>query len=213
MKRTSLILTIIITILVIVSTTITFAWIFLRDEKVVDKEFGNVDVKSNLYFLNGTEKTDPILADSVLGISKVNTYRVNVTDINSLYHINKLRLDFEINSKIDTYFRIKVIDTLTATKTDSSGKTYEYALVNEEIPYEFNQLEDWYFDISTNWLYYKNKVNNTTNEISYITEGLNYGLKPLGYSIQFMVIIDAVQAHLGPLNNWGLSNAPWGGNW
>lgn len=213
MKRTSLMLAIIITIIVIISTTITFAWIYLKEETNIDKDFGNVDVKTELYFQNGYEKTDPILTDSILGSVKNKVYRVNVTDINSLYHINKLRVNFKINSKIDTYFRVKVIDTLTATKTDSSGRTYEYALVNDEIPYEYNQLDDWFFDISTNWLYFKTKVNSSTNDINYIIEGLNYGLKPVGYSIQFMVIIDAVQAHLGPEKNWGLDSAPWGGNW
>lgn len=211
-KSYKTILIVLSTLLVLTTSIFTYAYLTQKTDKEDVIPIGLVKVNSHIYFQNGNEKTNPQQVETISNHFKENVYHVNISNLNSLYHINKLRIDFNVESSIETYFRVKILDTLTLTRTKSDGTIEELAITfNEPVNYQIGT--NWYYH-SDDWYYYQNKViKNNNNIIPFIIEGLEYDLMQPQYNIQFAIVVEAVQSHLGPIHNWHLETKPWGGEW
>lgn len=189
------------------------AYLLFYDDAFDDVTVGLVKVDANVYFEKNNLIIPPVYVETLNPYFK-NVYHVNISNLESNYHINNLRVDFNVTSNVDTYFRIRIFDSTTITYIRADGTTAELVVPSTElIEYEIDLLSDWYYDEINDWYYYKYKTQDEV--ISFIKEGLEYNLMPKEYQIQFGVLIEAVQAYLGPVNNWGLASQPWpgGGEW
>ena len=210
-KSYKTILIVLSTLLVLTTSIFTYAYLTQKSDKEDEIPIGLVKVNSHIYFENGSDKTPPQQVETITNHYKENVYHVNISNLNSLYHINKLRIDFNVESSIETYFRVKILDTLTLTRPKSDGTIEELAITSNE-PVNYNIASNWYYH-NDDWYYYQNKVIKNDNTIPFIIEGLEYDLMQPQYNIQFAIVVEAVQSHLGPNNNWHLETKPWGGEW
>ncbi|MFW5888948.1 MAG: hypothetical protein ACOCUD_01070 [Bacillota bacterium] len=203
---------------------ISYAWFTEEDSIDFTGEFGFVDVDINVFFEDdvlGEVQAEEVVIDETNNITKPGVYYVNITSPTADYFIEDLRINIEVNSNVNTYFRLKIYEQLTFIYEDISGTTNELAVLYQEgveLNYDFS---NWYdnrtFD---NYLYYQNeviRVNETTPLIidlvdSYFETG-NFQTKGPGYSLQIAFSIEAVQSDGGPQNVWGLDVPPWGGSW
>ncbi|MFA5692199.1 MAG: hypothetical protein WC907_01170 [Acholeplasmataceae bacterium] len=187
------------------------AYLLFFDTSNENVTVGKVVVNSIVYFEKNNAAIPPSKVETIYPHLK-DVYYVNISDLESDYHINNLRVDFDVLSNVDTYFRIRLFDSTTIKYIRADGSTAELVLPTTElIEYEIDLIDDWYYDEINDWFYFKQV---TKNEIvSFIHAGLEYNLMPKEYQIQFAIQIEAVQAYLGPINNWGLNEPPWGGEW
>jgi hypothetical protein len=124
-----------------------------------------------------------------------------------------------VESDVDTYIRIKLLDQLVITTVDYLGNRTEIPIIAERTEFYYDQT-NWYYNEADDYYYCKQKVQrvsaNEANIISFVASyfpGVHYNTRPLGYSIQMGIRTEAVQAYRGPQENWGLNNPPWGGTW
>jgi hypothetical protein len=182
---------------------------------------------------------------------KSGVFRINVTDINADDYIENLRITIKVNSTVDTYIRVSIIDALTLATIDFSGNRGEVSIVDQPINYSFSRkwdvngviyedlydaevalggitandtvirLDDWFDNrLNDGYYYYPKKIERSTfsSELSIpfieAYDGLEFKVKPFGYTLQIAIIVEAIQAgHNAPLYNWGLLTPPWGGTW
>ena len=214
-KKKGLIILLILLITVAV-TTVPFVYAYFYQETEVldtDRTFGEVKVSSNIYFQNGTAPIVPINVPTRDGHSKQGIYYVNISNLDDPYYINKLRVDFQVESTIDTFFRVKIVDTLIIVYTKANGDKVEIivpAATTEDINYSIDDTL-WYHDAMTDWYYYMDTVTIIDGLITFIEPGLQYPVHRDEYEIQFAIIIEAVQAIGGPQHNWNEPVKPWNG--
>lgn len=206
----------------IFSVMVTYAWFTAEDDYIFNGEMGFVDADINVYFDDGNGGVIP--AEEVqlsLTENKTGIYRINITDNNAPYFVEDLRISINVNSSVDTYFRIKIYEQMTFLYTDINGNTNELAIRYEEsveLNYDF---DNWYDNTTYDgYLYYQNKVkriNETTPLIidlvdSYFSDR-TFNTRAPGYSLQIAFSIEAVQGDSGPEFVWDLTTPPWGGVW
>lgn len=210
--------TILIIISIVVLITSVFAWFSINKKTPpIIQEAGEVSLIVLPYLRKGVNTYNLEPKKTYGDNDKNKVYALNISNFDNNNHINNLRVDFEITSSVETYFRVRIIDTMTLTYVRADGKTVELTIPRasyDEIPYGID-YDDWYYDETSDWYYYKEKVTAADGFITFIKEGLSYPLWPDDYTIQFGLIIEAVQAKGGPFNNWGLNNPPWDeeGDW
>ncbi|MDY0276552.1 MAG: hypothetical protein RBQ97_00555, partial [Acholeplasma sp.] len=185
MKKNIKVVSLLLMVVMFLSTTLTFSYLF--SSEIVDDEriIGTVGVASDIYFVqeDGSKLRDLEEVEMKNPVTKGKVYRVNVSSTNDQHHIDRLRIDFLVNSNVETYFRVRFIDSLTLTYTNSKKETIEQSVPNDGISYVFGS--DWYYDANSDWYYFKSKVTKTTHSvINFIMEGLEYPLKPVQYQIQ-----------------------------
>ena len=213
-------------LLIVISAFVfmSYAWFTKQENVYFDSQMGNVDVDINVYFEDdvlGQVPAQEVIIDQTNNVTKPGVYYVNITSNNSDYFVEDLRINIDVNSSVETYFRITIFEQLTFIYTDIHGKTNELSVLYEE-PLQLNyNFIDW-FDNRTfdNYLYYKNpvkRVDETTPTTIYLVdsyfENQNFETKGPGYSLQLAFSIEAVQSVNGPENVWGLDTPPWGGLW
>lgn len=211
MTKKHLLTSIIAFVIIALSASIfTFAYFYQKDLREKEGTIGLVDVKADIYFDDNGVRNEATPIEINQSVSKEKVYYVNVSNLNSIHHINKLRVDFKIKSNVETYFRFKLIDTLTLVIETDAGQR-ELSVPNEGIEYKLDNESNWYLDQTSSWYYYKNRVIKDGNELTipFIIEGLAYDLRPQQYKIQLGIKIEAVQAERGPEMNWDLVTPPW----
>lgn len=220
MKKYLIVTTISILIIVITLTAAISAFLLDQKKNSYDFKVGDVNVDAVMYF----EKDDiitpaqEVVIDPINNITKKGIYNINVVDSESIEFIENVRIGINVYSTVDTYLRIKLIEQMTLTTENYLGVKVEIPIIAE--PSEFNYSElDWFYG-EDGYYYYKNKVkqqsvDNPTilNMISTYFDDVHYNTRPLGYSLQMGIRVEAVQALDGPTNNWGLETPPWGGQW
>lgn len=83
------------------------------------------------------------------------------------------------------------------------------------------RLDVWYDNhLNDGYYYYPHLIERDTAStqltIPFIEEydGFEFDTKSFGYSLQFAIIVEAIQAgNNAPVIRWGLSTPPWGGSW
>ncbi|MDA3931118.1 MAG: hypothetical protein PF513_00120 [Tenericutes bacterium] len=203
---------------------ISYAWFTQQENVHYNSQMGLVDVDINVFFEDavlGQVPAQEVVIDESNNITKPGVYYVNITSNNADYFVEDLRISIDVNSSIDTYFRIIIFEQLTFIYTDISGNTNELSVLYEEAVQLNYDFTGWYdnrtFD---NYLYYQNpvkRINETTpltiNLVDSYFANENYETRGPGYSLQLAFSIEAVQSVDGPENVWGLDTPPWGGVW
>lgn len=214
MKKTKLkIVSVSLMIVLLLSTSVIFAFLLFTSFKEVPFELGDVAVDIEAFYNDGTTNKNINLSDSNGVIS------LDITNPEELEHFNNFRVNIIVKSKVDTYFRVQVMEQFTLTYI-VDGKVRVVAVTRDDYS-KFNYSTDFYDNrLYDGFFYYKNmtkRVNETTNTvIPFIVELPEIDSHPIyesKYTIQIGFLVDAVQFLSGPEKNWGLPNKPWGGNW
>ncbi|MCF7924766.1 MAG: hypothetical protein K9L64_06670 [Candidatus Izimaplasma sp.] len=225
LKKNYLFLTLAFLLMVVTSFIfISYAWFTQEENVIFTGEIGFVDVDINVYFEDdvlGQVPAEEVVIDETNNITKPGVYRVNITSSNADYFVEDLRISIDVNSSVNTYFRIKIYEQLTFIYSDISGTTNELSVLYEEGVDLNYDLLDWHDNRTyDNYLYYQNEVKRI-NETTPLVIGLvdsyfvdqNFETRGPGYSLQLAFSIEAVQSDGGPQNVWGLDTPPWGGSW
>lgn len=85
-------------------------------------------------------------------VVKSGVYRINVSDPNADDYISNLRVDIRINSTVDTYLRVSIVDSLILSTIDFEGNRGEVAIVDQPVNYAI----DRYFYV--NDVFYQNLI-------------------------------------------------------
>lgn len=220
MAQSKKILIALIGLILLTVSAVTFVYAFLIQEIFGDEDrtFGHVLVLNPVYY---QDTTDPEYVGTIDTFTKTGIYKLNISSTSSPYHINKFRIDFDIQSNINTYFRVRIIDTLTIVYTKADDTKVEISIPSTS-QISFNiATNHWYYDQTSDWYYYKSVVvgPDMTAEpvvpviINFIeaplTSDLIYPLYSNDFFIQLAIQVEAVQAVRGPKENWYLTSRPW----
>ncbi|HEY8445128.1 MAG TPA: hypothetical protein VIK94_03245 [Bacilli bacterium] len=183
----------------------------MKDDKVT---IGDVKVIARLFY----EKEGVLYPAREINLNgndtKKGVYFVNVSDTSALEYIDNLCIKIYVYSDVETYVRVKLFEELSIVKDTPFGK----------IEYSMPMTEDINYHYDSNWIlyddfyYYPQKLirqsKQIPTEISFIVPQENL-ITPYDddYFLQVGVRLESVQALLGPQKNWGLEEAPWGGEW
>jgi hypothetical protein len=187
---------------------------------------GQSVVKSGVYRINVSDiNADDFITNLRVDIkvkSTVNTY-VRVAIIDSL---TLATIDFQGNRG-----EVAIVDQ------PINYAISRHWLVNDILYYDIHDAEialggisandvvvmlpQWYNNTLSDGFYYYPQLiecdmDTGTQTISFIEEydGAIFRAKSVGYSLQFAIIVEAIQAgHHAPIHNWGLLTPPWGGEW
>lgn len=251
-RRYQILVLAVIVLLMTVLGSLTYAWLVLvnRTDSFIATA-AKIDIEYDIEF-DGTE-IEPEFFTIISGYTMIKSgvIRINVTDPEAEHFLSNLRVSIQVNSTVDTYLRVSIIDALTLATIDFEGNRGEVSIVDQPIPYAFNRqwlvndvfYEDLYdaeialggitsndtverldvwFDNRLNDGYYyfpqlieRNTLSNPLT-IPFIEEydGFEFNAKSFGYSLQFAIVVEAIQAaNNAPVINWGLPTPPWGGVW
>ncbi len=220
MRKQCIVIVMIAFLLLALGTLIT-AFFLDYESYENDVVLGTVHVSTELYYEKGGNEypASEVVINPTLNIKKKGVYQVNVVDRESVEFIENVRMRVVVESDVDTYIRIKLLDQLVITTVDYLGNRTEIPIIAERTEFYYDQT-NWYYNEADDYYYCKQKVQrvsaNEANIISFVASyfpGVHYNTRPLGYSIQMGIRTEAVQAYRGPQENWGLNNPPWGGPW
>lgn len=148
--------------------------------------------------------------------TKFGVVHINISNPNDIQYFDNFKVDINVKSSVDTYFRIAPYEQFTL-RYENNGVITEVALPRDT--YEpFNYDTTSFFDnrLKDGFFYYKNTVKrideSTPLTITFINRlplNEHYPQYDPKYNLQIGFMIEAVQAHLGPQNNWGLLTPPW----
>lgn len=210
-----------------VVTTISWIKIWLQESETY--EVGDVDVEIQLYFVDsqGNPVLDeednyvqpPLYLIPNTTIYKPGVYVINVINISQDFFFSNLRANVIVNSTVDTYFRIKIIEELTMKYVTSNTETELAIPLDDFLPFVY-ETANWHFAsrFSDDYIYYKlpvkgNGVNDPLSIPLISSSSESFIPYSIGYSLQLSFVIEAIQAQGGPQENWGLATPPWGGSW
>lgn len=221
-------------LLIAIAATMThFAVSFLTSQEQTDdtKPVGTVKVIARAYYEDAFgvlhEATEATIQP---GTTKQGIYFVDVTDSTALAFLENFRIYIDVYSDVDTYFRVQMYEQLTFTISNLDGGTTELAVLMEEpMDFYYAQIDlaeedqtDWEYGLRSidGYVYYKHPSQrisaNTPQSIGLITSYYPdkfFSTRPIGYSLQIAIVVEAVQAIGGPENNWKMDTPPWGGTW
>lgn len=124
--------------------TVTYTWFVLinRTDSFVATA-AEIDI-SYLIYLNGIMlEPDEFSIDTGTSVmTKTGVFSINVTDFDADDYIDNLRIDILVNSTVDTYLRVSIIDALTLSTIDFEGNKGEVSIVDQPINYAFSREWD-----------------------------------------------------------------------
>jgi len=220
---------IVIILFLIVSAINSF--LTFTDNKDNESEVGLVDVDIKVYFVYKDEEGQPKEYKGDINYSvttseglftKLGVVKVNISEVDDPQFIKNLRVDINVKSTVDTYFRVAPYEQLTYTYV-LRGITREVASTQRYFM-EFNYDPLGEFEnrrIFDGFYYYKEKVKRISKDVPYVIalidvfdDEIDLKIYDQKYSLQIGFMVEAVQAHLGPQKSWGLNEPPWeGGVW
>lgn len=188
------------------------------DEYQEQATVGTVDLEIKPYFVN--ENNEKVY--QTLDSNEDKVVNINISDYNDSSHFNKFGVDIIVYSNVETYFRIAIYEQFALTYMSGDKLTVIATTREEFMPFNYHteNSNDSFYDnrLNDGYFYYKSKVKNQSE--GELIEFINITLTPFPlyeerYSILLGFTLEAVQAHLGPNYNWGLTNPPWntGINW
>lgn len=217
-----------ITISLVLLTTIAVisiaGWLSSQGIEEEDITLGAVSVNVEAYFsyldefgMPQEKRTDIFyIADPVdeTPFTKNGIYKINVSLPTDPQFIENFRVNVEVFSSVETYFRIAIYEQMTLTYI-SNGKKVEVATTQPSLSqFAYNTTEFYDNRDNDGYFYFKNKILRQNPGVATkktLISGYigNYNSISERYSLQMGFIIDAVQAIDGPQINWGLPNRPW----
>lgn len=206
---------------------------FLSSKKDIEDEviIGDVDVDITVYFEKENESGQIIKytenLDYIVDVGGGNTFtklgvaKIDISNVNDIKFIKNFRVEINVKSNIDTYFRVAPYEQLTLAYT--VGETIREVAVTQKKFMEFNYdpasgfMNNRMYD---GFYYYKNKVKRISENEPFVIEFIGqwdplvtFRLYDPKYTLQIGFLIEAVQAYLGPQIVWGMDEKPWGGEW
>jgi len=124
----------------IILTTVSYAWIVLinkTDSFIVTA--AKVDVSYAIYIDGSYTEPDFFTYNPNNPDTKIGIFRINVTNTDASDYIENLRIDIRVNSTVDTYVRVKLIEALTLATLDFDGNYGEVSIVDQPINFAFNR--------------------------------------------------------------------------
>lgn len=251
-RRYQILVISVILLLVAVLGTLTYAWLVLvnRTDSFIATA-AKVDVEYLITFDGTTIEPEYFTVSSGYTLVKSGVFKIDITDPDSIHYLTNLRVDIQVNSTVNTYLRVSIVDAMTLATIDFEGNRGEVSIVDQPIPYAFSRqwlvndvfyedlydaevalggitsndsverLDVWYDNHLYDGYYYypelieRNSLSQPLN-IPFIEEydGFEFNAKSFGYSLQFAILVEAIQAsNNAPVYNWGLPTPPWGGSW
>ena len=140
-------------LLLVLFGSFSFAWIVLinRTDSFI-MTAAKVDVSYHAYLNTILVEPDFHTLYPSSSVIKSGVYRINVSDPNADDYISNLRVDIRINSTVDTYIRVSIVDSLILSTIDFEGNRGEVAIVDQPVNYAI----DRYFFV--NDVYYENLI-------------------------------------------------------
>jgi hypothetical protein len=222
-------------IVVILAGSITA---FLTSQKIKTSEviIGDVDVDITVYFevedtpghfITYTENLDYVAkVDEGNTFTKYGVTKIDISEPDDIKFIKNFRVKININSNVETYFRVAPYEQLTLVYTigDGEDKIVKEVAVTQKKFMEFNyDPDDGFMDnrMYDGFYYYKSSVtrdfqNNKATEIAFIGEWdplVTFRIYDPKYVLQIGFLVESVQAYMGPQIIWGMDTPPWGGEW
>lgn len=142
-KYKYIVLTLVFLFLLILGT-VSYAWFVLitRTDSFIATA-AKIDISYTVY-LDGImlEPEEFSLNTGTSVMTKTGIYSINVTDFEADDYIDNLRVDIHVNSTVDTYLRVSIIDALTLSTVDFEGNKGEVSIVDQPINYAFSREWD-----------------------------------------------------------------------
>jgi hypothetical protein len=139
-------------ILLSVLGTVSYAWFVLvnrTDSFIVTA--AKVDVDYDIYLNNIVVQPEFFVFNSGSSVIKSGVFFIDVADVDAEDFITHLRIDIRVNSTVDTYVRVSIIDSLTLATIDFEGNRGEVAIVDQPIDYALSRRwtvnDVWYDDL------------------------------------------------------------------
>lgn len=209
----------------LIFVSVTVAYLSTSTEEETDLTIGTVSVKLKAYFEKDGEIYEAsnyiYTFEDATTLEKRGVIKINISDREAKEFAENFRVDIEIYSDVDTYFRIATYEQLTLVYK-TGDVTRELAVVQDGYTdFNYNFGEDFYDNRDKDgFIYCKNKVKRVDEKtpLSMTLIGEYYSDKVFGirderYFLQIGFIIEAVQAYEGAQNNWGLDSTPWDSEW
>ncbi|MDX9692045.1 MAG: hypothetical protein RBT45_06255 [Acholeplasmataceae bacterium] len=140
-------------LILILFGSFSFAWIVLinRTDSFI-MTAANVQVDYHAYLNSIYIEPGPRLLYEGSTVVKSGIYHINVSDTNADDYITNLRVDIRVNSTVDTYIRVAIVDSLILSTIDYEGNRGEVAIVDKPINYAI----DRYYMV--NGVYYEDLI-------------------------------------------------------
>ncbi len=138
-----LVLSIIFVFLTILGT-VTYSWFVLinRTDSFVATA-AKIDISYTIYLDGILLEPEEFSIDTGTSVmTKTGIYSINVTDFEAENYIDNLRIDIHVNSTVNTYLRVSIIDALTLSTVDFEGNKGEVSIVDQPINYAFSREWD-----------------------------------------------------------------------
>lgn len=223
LKKAIVISAIVLFSLIFVSVTV--AYLSTSTEEETDLTIGTVSVKLKAYFKKDSEIYEAsnyiYTFEDATTLEKRGVIKINISDREAKEFAENFRVDIEIYSDVDTYFRIATYEQLTLVYK-TGDVTRELAVVQDGYTdFNYNFGDNFYDNRDKDgFIYCKNKVKridkDTPLSMTLIGEYYSdkvFGIRDERYFLQIGFIIEAVQAYEGAQNNWGLDRTPWDSEW
>ncbi|MCD4827044.1 MAG: hypothetical protein K8Q99_04625 [Acholeplasmataceae bacterium] len=138
-----LVLSIIFVFLTILGT-VTYSWFVLinRTDSFIATA-AKIDISYTIYLDGILLEPEEFSIDTGTSVmTKTGIYSINVTDFEAENYIDNLRIDIHVNSTVNTYLRVSIIDALTLSTVDFEGNKGEVSIVDQPINYAFSREWD-----------------------------------------------------------------------
>jgi len=130
-------------IIIVIIGTVSYAWFVLinrTDSFIVTA--AKVDVDYAIYLDGQIVDVEYFVIPNSISGTKTGVYLINVSNVEAANFITNLRIDIYVNSTVDTYLRVKVIDALSLGTIDYEGNQGEVSIVDQPINYQFSRHWD-----------------------------------------------------------------------
>jgi hypothetical protein len=125
-------------ILLVVLGTVSYAWFVLinrTDSFIVTA--AKVDVSYDIILDGSSLDPDFFVFNSGSSVTKSGVYFIDVSDIEADNFVTNLRINIIVNSTVDTYLRVSIIDAVTLATLDFEGNYGEVSIVDQPVNYSF----------------------------------------------------------------------------
>jgi hypothetical protein len=112
----------------------------------------NVEVDYHAYLNSIYIEPGPRLLYENSSVVKSGVYHINVSDTSAEDYITNLRVDIRVNSTVNTYIRVAIVDSLILSTIDYEGNRGEVAIVDKPINYAIDRF------FMVNDVYYENLI-------------------------------------------------------
>ncbi len=195
------------------------------DEFSIDTGIGMM-TKSGVYSINVTDfEADDYIENLRVDI-KVNSTQDTYVRVSIIDALTLATIDFEGN-KGEVSIVDQPINYAFSREWLVNGDPYddlydaEVALGGITAGDVVSRIDHWFDNRLNDGFYYypmliEREMDSFELTIPFIEEydGLEFKTKSFGYTLQFAIVVEAIQAgNNAPLYNWQLPNPPWGGSW